>query len=180
MTATRTTGPDLSGLTAVAMSGGLDSSVAAWLLAREGVPVIGLSMLLWDHSGVEAHGRCCGALDLGDARRVAAQAGIGVQGEHVGRCGTAQGLVHAAGVAAVVGQRHHLAGGAAELQRARRGHAVVRARAVHHHHLEVAEVLAREGGEARRQVGRRIVGDDGDGDRGRRHDPSSGRAKRAA
>ena len=63
-------------LTAVAMSGGLDSSVTAWLLARQGQPVVGLSMLLWDHSGVEAHGRCCGALDLGDARRVAQQAGI--------------------------------------------------------------------------------------------------------
>jgi tRNA-specific 2-thiouridylase len=63
-------------LVAVAMSGGLDSSVTAWLLAREGRPVVGLSMLLWDHSGVEAHGRCCGALDLGDARRVAQQAGI--------------------------------------------------------------------------------------------------------
>ena len=66
----------MSNLTAVAMSGGLDSSVTAWLLARQGVPVVGLSMLLWDHSGVEAHGRCCGALDLGDARRVAQQAGI--------------------------------------------------------------------------------------------------------
>jgi len=64
------------GMTAVAMSGGLDSSVTAWLLAQQGVPVVGLSMLLWDHSGVEAHGRCCGALDLGDARRVAQQAGI--------------------------------------------------------------------------------------------------------
>jgi tRNA-uridine 2-sulfurtransferase len=64
---------------AVAMSGGLDSSVVAWLLARQAPEehsVIGLSMLLWDHSGVEAHGRCCGALDLGDARRVAQQAGI--------------------------------------------------------------------------------------------------------
>jgi tRNA-specific 2-thiouridylase len=65
-----------SGRVAVAMSGGLDSSVTAWLLAREGRPVVGLSMLLWDHSGIEAHGRCCGALDLGDARRVAQQAGI--------------------------------------------------------------------------------------------------------
>jgi len=65
-----------SNLTAVAMSGGLDSSVTAWLLARQGVPVVGLSMLLWDHSGVESNGRCCGALDLGDARRVAQQAGI--------------------------------------------------------------------------------------------------------
>ncbi|HEX7182074.1 MAG TPA: tRNA 2-thiouridine(34) synthase MnmA [Thermoanaerobaculia bacterium] len=64
------------GLTAVAMSGGLDSSVTAWLLSRGERPVIGLSMLLWDHSGVEAHGRCCGALDLGDAKRVAQQAGI--------------------------------------------------------------------------------------------------------
>lgn len=64
------------GLTAVAMSGGLDSSVTAWLLARQEVPVVGLSMLLWDHSGVEANGRCCGALDLGDAKRVAQQAGI--------------------------------------------------------------------------------------------------------
>ena len=65
-----------SGLIAVAMSGGLDSSVTAWMLARQGRPVVGLSMLLWDQSGVEAHGRCCGALDLGDARRVAQQAGI--------------------------------------------------------------------------------------------------------
>jgi tRNA-specific 2-thiouridylase len=65
------------GLTAVAMSGGLDSSVAAWLLARRGEgPVVGLSMLLWDHSGEAVHGRCCGALDLGDAKRVAQQAGI--------------------------------------------------------------------------------------------------------
>ena len=38
-------------LTAVAMSGGLDSSVAAWLLASRGEPVVGLSMLLWDRSG---------------------------------------------------------------------------------------------------------------------------------
>lgn len=66
----------MSGLTAVAMSGGLDSSVAAWLLAREGGPVVGLSMLLWDRSEEAVHGRCCGALDLADARRVAAVAGI--------------------------------------------------------------------------------------------------------
>ena len=63
-------------LTAVAMSGGLDSSVTAWLLAGRGEPCIGLSMLLWDHSGEATHGRCCGALDLGDAQRVAQQAGI--------------------------------------------------------------------------------------------------------
>ncbi|HSN89022.1 MAG TPA: tRNA 2-thiouridine(34) synthase MnmA, partial [Thermoanaerobaculia bacterium] len=63
-------------LIAVAMSGGLDSSVTAWLLAREGRPVVGLSMLLWDRSEEAVHGRCCGALDLGDAKRVAQQAGI--------------------------------------------------------------------------------------------------------
>lgn len=63
-------------LTAVAMSGGLDSSVTAWLLAERGEAVVGLSMLLWDHSGERVHGRCCSSLDLGDARRVAAQAGI--------------------------------------------------------------------------------------------------------
>jgi tRNA-specific 2-thiouridylase len=58
------------------MSGGLDSSVAAWLLSRE-ERVVGLSMLLWDHSArPRGSGRCCGALDLGDARRVAQQAGI--------------------------------------------------------------------------------------------------------
>jgi tRNA-uridine 2-sulfurtransferase len=63
-------------LTAVAMSGGLDSSMAAWLLSRSGDPVLGLSMLLWDRSSEESNGRCCGALDLGDARRVARQCGI--------------------------------------------------------------------------------------------------------
>lgn len=68
-----------AGLVAVAMSGGLDSSVSAALLARAGLPVVGLSMLLWDHSQDTApsgNGRCCGALDLGDARRVARQIGI--------------------------------------------------------------------------------------------------------
>ncbi len=73
------TAPADGALTAVAMSGGLDSSVAAWLLSRGGRPVVGLSMLLWDRSAdpaSAAHGRCCGALDLGDARRAAAEAGI--------------------------------------------------------------------------------------------------------
>ncbi|HXU30429.1 MAG TPA: tRNA 2-thiouridine(34) synthase MnmA [Thermoanaerobaculia bacterium] len=58
------------------MSGGLDSSVVAWLLAQESHPVVGLSMLLWDRSEEVSNGRCCGALDLGDAKRVAQQAGI--------------------------------------------------------------------------------------------------------
>lgn len=63
------------------MSGGLDSSVTAHLLAERGESVVGLSMLLWDQlaegsSDEPAQGRCCGALDLGDARRVAQQIGI--------------------------------------------------------------------------------------------------------
>ena len=70
-------GSSTSGGIAVAMSGGLDSSVVAYLLAeRAERPVIGLSMLLWDQSEVVKNGRCCGALDLGDARQVAAQIGI--------------------------------------------------------------------------------------------------------
>lgn len=68
--------PPDAGLTAVAMSGGLDSSVVAQLLAQRGERVVGLSMLLWDRSEEATHGRCCGALDLGDARRVAQQVGI--------------------------------------------------------------------------------------------------------
>ena len=62
--------------TAVAMSGGLDSSLVAALLAESGESVLGLSMLLWDRSEEARNGRCCGSLDLGDARRVAQQVGI--------------------------------------------------------------------------------------------------------
>jgi tRNA-specific 2-thiouridylase len=61
----------------VAMSGGVDSSVAAALLAREGHEVIGLSMQLYDQSGGEIRfGSCCTIEDLHDARRVAARIGI--------------------------------------------------------------------------------------------------------
>ena len=57
---------------AVAMSGGVDSSVAALLLKEEGHEVVGLSMQLWDHSGEPGRtGRCCTSEDLSDARRVA-------------------------------------------------------------------------------------------------------------
>jgi tRNA-specific 2-thiouridylase len=66
----------MKGRTAVAMSGGVDSSVVAWLLSRDDPSLIGLSMLLWDRSREGSGGSCCGALDLGDARRVAAQCGI--------------------------------------------------------------------------------------------------------
>ena len=57
----------------VAMSGGVDSSVAAALLAEQGHDVIGLSMQLYDQSeGQTAFGGCCSIDDLHDARRVAA------------------------------------------------------------------------------------------------------------
>src|SRR5262245_99551 len=56
-----------------AMSGGVDSSVAAALLAEQGHEVIGLSMQLYDQSeGQTSFGSCCSIDDLHDARRVAA------------------------------------------------------------------------------------------------------------
>lgn len=59
------------------MSGGVDSSVAAALLAREGHDVVGLSMQLYDQQqGEITFGSCCTLDDLYDARRVAAAIGI--------------------------------------------------------------------------------------------------------
>jgi tRNA-specific 2-thiouridylase len=61
----------------VAMSGGVDSSVAAALLKRDGHDVIGLSMQLYDqHQGETRFGSCCTIDDLYDARRVAGTLGI--------------------------------------------------------------------------------------------------------
>jgi tRNA-specific 2-thiouridylase len=65
----------------VAMSGGVDSSVAAAIVADEGHDVIGLSMQLYDASGTadsggRSFGSCCSIDDLHDARRVAAAIGI--------------------------------------------------------------------------------------------------------
>src|SRR3954466_9459488 len=62
------------------MSGGVDSSVAAALLARDGHDVVGLSMQLYDQSksaeGGIRFGSCCTIDDLHDARRVARTLGI--------------------------------------------------------------------------------------------------------
>ena len=62
----------------VAMSGGVDSSVAAALLKDEGHEVIGVSMQLHDQTegSGPAFGRCCALDDLHDARAVAARLGI--------------------------------------------------------------------------------------------------------
>ena len=57
----------------VAMSGGVDSSVAAAMLADEGHEVVGVTLRLW--GGVSDSG-CCSVGDVEDARRVAAQLDI--------------------------------------------------------------------------------------------------------
>lgn len=66
------------GRVAVAMSGGVDSSMAAAILKDQGYEVIGFTMHLWDDSpdGKGAAGRCCSPEDIRDARRVADQIGI--------------------------------------------------------------------------------------------------------
>ncbi len=60
-----------------AMSGGVDSSVTAALLARAGYEVIGVTLQLYDHgSAVQKKGACCAGQDIYDARRVAEALGI--------------------------------------------------------------------------------------------------------
>lgn len=61
----------------VAMSGGVDSSVVAAMLAREGYDVVGITLQLYDH-GAATHrkGACCAGQDIHDARRVADTIGI--------------------------------------------------------------------------------------------------------
>ena len=57
----------------VAMSGGVDSSVAAALLAEEGHNVVGVTLKLW---GGESDSGCCSVSDVDDARRAAHELGI--------------------------------------------------------------------------------------------------------
>jgi len=70
---------------AVAMSGGVDSSTVAAMLAREGAQVVGLTLQLWDQTRLAGKhgipdapkaGRCCSLDDVYDARHVAERLGI--------------------------------------------------------------------------------------------------------
>lgn len=63
----------------IGMSGGVDSSVAAWLLQQQGYEVWGVTMQIWqdeEPEQTEENGGCCGLSAVDDARRVASQLGI--------------------------------------------------------------------------------------------------------
>src|SRR5260370_8849676 len=71
-----------AGTMAVAMSGGVDSSVVAGMLQRQGEGVVGLTMQLWNQGRLPElapdgpTGRCCSLEDVYDARHVAQHLGI--------------------------------------------------------------------------------------------------------
>ena len=62
---------------AIAMSGGVDSSVAASIIKEKGYHAVGISLQLWNYSESDNRfGTCCSLDDLADARRVAEKIGI--------------------------------------------------------------------------------------------------------
>ncbi len=70
---------NITGKTVVAMSGGVDSSVAALLLKEQGIDAVGVSMQVWDYrknGGCDSKATCCSPDDFTDARQVAAGIGI--------------------------------------------------------------------------------------------------------
>ena len=61
----------------VAMSGGVDSSATAALLAEQGYEVVGITLQLYDHGAATARSKaCCAGQDIHDARRVAERIGV--------------------------------------------------------------------------------------------------------
>ena len=63
----------------VAMSGGIDSTVAAIMLQKEGYEVIGITMKTWDYATVNANGKetgCCNVDSFNDARKAAVEHGF--------------------------------------------------------------------------------------------------------
>ncbi len=69
--------PKIKTRVVIAMSGGVDSSVCAAMLAKQGYEVIGLTMQLYDHgAAIKSAKACCAGQDIYDARRVAEQFGF--------------------------------------------------------------------------------------------------------
>ena len=77
MTSFRLEGIKNGARVAVAMSGGVDSSVAATLMHKEGYEVIGITLQLYDHGqAVQKTKACCAGQDIYDARRVSEKIGF--------------------------------------------------------------------------------------------------------
>ena len=77
MGSTRNDGDKAKARVVVAMSGGVDSSVAAALMKEQGYDVIGITLQLYDHGAATGRkGSCCAGQDIHDARRVAETIGI--------------------------------------------------------------------------------------------------------